>query len=62
MKIDGLIKSSERGFERRIFSVDDDKQRDVAGQPACWVGQLAKCWQDTLAIAVLSFSRNYSPE
>lgn len=24
-----LIKSSERGFERRICSVDDDKKRDV---------------------------------
>lgn len=31
MKIDGLIKSSKRGFERHLYLVDDDKQRDFAG-------------------------------
>lgn len=31
MTIDGLIMCSKRGFERHLCSVDNDKQRDLAG-------------------------------
>lgn len=62
MKIDGLIKSSERGFERHLYLVDDDKQKDFAGWSVFWAGQPAKSWHNILVIAVLSFSRNYFAE
>lgn len=38
MKIDGLLKSSKRGFERHLCLADDDKQRDFAGWSVCWAG------------------------
>lgn len=62
MKIDGLLKSLKRGFERHLCLADDDKQRDFAGWSVCWAGQPAKSWHKILVIAVLSFSRNYFPE